>query len=114
TTRCASEPLSDAIPGGAIPGGAIPGELEVALPVELGGRTLRRGARVRLALAPRRNDASAVVPDGRTARIERIYRGLDERVYLGVSIESDPGADLMRESGRFLYFFPHEVCVLDA
>ena len=46
---------------------------------------------------------------GRTATVERIYRGFDERVYLGVTVDDDPGQDLLRETGRFLFFFADEV-----
>ena len=41
--------------------------------------------------------------------MERIYRGYDERVYLGVTVDDDPGQDLLRETGRFLFFFADEV-----
>jgi hypothetical protein len=47
--------------------------------------------------------------DGRTATVERIYRGYDERVYLGVTVDDDPGQDLLRETGRYLFFFADEV-----
>jgi hypothetical protein len=87
----------------------IPGEDEI----DLDGTHLRRGARVELVLDGRRNDASAVLLHGRTAFIERIYRGHDDRVYLGVSIDGDPARELLRDSGRFMYFFPHEVRVLE-
>jgi hypothetical protein len=26
-----------------------------------------------------------------------------------VTVDDDPGQDLMRETGRYLFFFPHEV-----
>ncbi len=47
--------------------------------------------------------------DGRRATIERIYVGYDDRVYLGVTVDDDPGQELMRETGRYLFFFAHEV-----
>ncbi len=46
---------------------------------------------------------------GRTATVERIYRGYDERIYLGVTVDDDPGQELLRETGRFLFFFADEV-----
>ena len=46
---------------------------------------------------------------GRTATIERIYLDYDGRAYLGVTIDNDPAEDLMRESGRYLFFFADEV-----
>jgi hypothetical protein len=46
--------------------------------------------------------------DGRTATLERIYIDYDDRVHLAVTVDDDPGQDLMRETGRYLFFFPHE------
>ncbi|MCA9511107.1 MAG: hypothetical protein KC560_10420, partial [Myxococcales bacterium] len=79
----------------------------------VGATTLERGGRVRLRLDRRRNDPYACLLDGRPAVIERIHRGYDDRVYLAVTLEDDPGQSLFRESGRFLWFFPDEVEVLD-
>ena len=50
--------------------------------------------------------------DGRSATIERIYLGYDDRVYLGVTVDDDPGQQLMRETGRYLFFFANEVVPL--
>jgi hypothetical protein len=47
--------------------------------------------------------------DGRRATIERIYVAVDDRVHLGVTVDDDPGAELMRETGRYLFFFAGEV-----
>jgi hypothetical protein len=47
--------------------------------------------------------------DGRRATLERIYVDYDDRVHLGVTIDDDPGQELLRETGRFLFFFAHEV-----
>jgi hypothetical protein len=47
--------------------------------------------------------------DGRTATIERILIDYDGKVHLGVTIDGDPGQELMRESGRLLFFFAPEV-----
>jgi hypothetical protein len=46
---------------------------------------------------------------GRRATIERIYVDYDGKVHLGVTVDDDPGQELMRETGRFLFFFPPEV-----
>ena len=46
---------------------------------------------------------------GKTATIERIMVAYDDRVHLGVTVDDDPGADLLRDTGRFLYFFPDQV-----
>ena len=46
--------------------------------------------------------------DGRTATLERIYIDYDDKVHLGVTIDDDPGQQLMRETGRFHFFFADE------
>ena len=51
---------------------------------------------------------------GRTARIERIFTDYDGRVHFGVTVDDDPGQDLMRDTARFLYFFAEEVEVIGA
>jgi hypothetical protein len=50
--------------------------------------------------------------DGRRATLERIYVDYDERVHLAVTVDDDPGQPLMRETGRYLFFFANEVEVL--
>jgi hypothetical protein len=47
--------------------------------------------------------------DGRRATLERIYVDYDERVHLAVTVDDDPGQPLMRETGRYLFFFANEV-----
>ena len=47
--------------------------------------------------------------DGRTATIRRIYIDYDGRPHLGVTIDDDPMAEVLDESGRYLFFFPDEV-----
>ena len=49
------------------------------------------------------------VLDGHRATLERIYIDYDERVHLAVTVDDDPGQELMRETGRYLFFFAHEV-----
>jgi hypothetical protein len=58
-------------------------------------------------------DIQARMLDGRTATIERILTDYDGKTHLGVTIDDDPGQDLMRETGRLLYFFAPEVEVID-
>jgi hypothetical protein len=47
--------------------------------------------------------------DGRRATLERIYVDYDDRTYLAVTVDDDPGQELMRETGRYLFFFANEV-----
>jgi hypothetical protein len=46
---------------------------------------------------------------GRSATIERILIDYDDAVHLAVTVDDDPGQQLMREMGRYLFFKPHEV-----
>jgi len=58
-------------------------------------------------------DLQARMLDGRTATIERIFTDYEGRTHLGVTIDDDPGQDLMRDTGRYLFFFAEEVEVMD-
>jgi hypothetical protein len=49
--------------------------------------------------------------DGRCATIERIYIDSDDRVHLAVTVNDVPGHELLRETGRYLFFFAHEVAL---
>jgi len=81
-----------------------PGEREIAV----GEVTFRLGQTVRLALDARSTAHDGML-DGRLATIERILIDYDDRVHLAVTIDDDPGQELMRETGRFLFFAPDEV-----
>jgi hypothetical protein len=79
---------------------------------QVGGITFRRGAHV--VLHPRPDaDFHARMLDGRRATLERIFTDYDGRTHLGVTIDDDPGQELMRETGRYLFFFAEEVEVLE-
>lgn len=70
-----------------------------------------RGGRVVLRPGPDA-DLHARLLEGRSATVERIMVDLDGKVHLGVTIDDDPGQDLLRETGRLLYFFAPEVEVI--
>jgi hypothetical protein len=76
------------------------------------GVRFARGAKVVIRPGPDA-DIQARMLDGRTATIERILTDYDGNTHLGVTIDDDPGQDLMRETGRFLYFFAPEVEVIE-
>jgi hypothetical protein len=82
----------------------IPGQEEAVVD----GVRFRRGERVRLRLGSRPDPYDRML-DGRIATLERIYLDYDDRLYFGVTIDDDPGQDLMRETGRFLFFFAGEL-----
>ena len=72
------------------------------------GRTFRPGDQLVLRLAGRSDPYDRML-DGRTATLERIYIDYDDSVHLAVTVDSDPMQEVMRETGRFLFFFPDEV-----
>jgi hypothetical protein len=82
----------------------IQGEREIAA----AGSTVRLGDKIVLRPGTE-GDVYDKILHGRTATVERIYRGYDERIYLGVTVDDDPGQELLRETGRFLFFFADEV-----
>jgi hypothetical protein len=81
----------------------VPGESEAAV----GGTMFRLGDPVTLRLEGRSDPYDRIL-DGRPATVERIYLDYDDRLYFGVTVDDDPGQQLMRETGRFLFFFAGE------
>ncbi|WP_431896941.1 hypothetical protein [Nonomuraea sp. bgisy101] len=82
--------------------------------VVVGGVTLARGSGVRLLPGrgtshARRADAHDMFLAGRRATVEAVFLDVDGVRHLAVTLDDDPGADLQREQGRFLYFSPDEV-----
>jgi hypothetical protein len=94
------------------PGGAdddVRGEQQI----EVDGRTFTRGGRVVLRPEAHRHAQDHLLA-GRSATIERILVDYDDRVHLCVTVDDDPGQQLMRDIGRYLYFKPAEVEVVPA
>lgn len=79
---------------------------------QVGGIVFHQGANVVIRPGPDA-DLHARMLAGRTATIERIFTDYDGRTHLGVTIDDDPGQELMRETGRYLFFFAEEVEVMD-
>ena len=76
--------------------------------VDVGSSRVSRGQRVRL--NPKRNaDVMDMFLAGRIARVESVQRDVDDRVYVAVTVEDDPAAELHRSFGRFFYFYPEEL-----
>jgi hypothetical protein len=77
------------------------------------GRSVGAGSRVRLRPGRRRTDAQDIFLHGRTALVEAVLHDVDGAVHLAVTVEDDPGAELRRAQGRFLYFQPDEVAPVE-
>ena len=89
---------------------SLRGEMRISS-LEVDGVTFVRGGRVRLHPEPGRNAQDHLL-DGRPATIERIYVDYEDKVHLCVTVDDDPGQDIMRDIGRYLYFKPDEVEVI--
>ena len=78
------------------------------------GLELRAGDRVRL--RPRAGgDVLDLALAGRTATIESIEQDYENKIYLAVVVDDDPGKDLglLRQPGHRFFFAPEEVEPLD-
>jgi len=85
------------------PPGEAPPE---AATVTVGGVRLGKGARVRLKPS-RRADAMDLFLAGREARVEAVYRNVEDEPHVAVTLADDPTGDL--QTGRFYYFAPDEL-----
>lgn len=68
-----------------------------------------KGDKVKLMLGKRRSDTSDIFLNGRIATIEVIHTDYDNKIHLAVTMDDDPGQDLQRDLGMYLYFSPEEV-----
>jgi hypothetical protein len=90
------------------PAGSSPEQAAIQVATAL----VTRGSRVRL--APRkRADSMDMFLAGRAATVAAVHRDLEDRVFIAVTIDEDPGADLHHAYGRFFYFTPEEIVPLD-
>ncbi len=83
--------------------------------VRAGRYEIRRGDRVRL--CPRRRaDIMDIALRGRSAIVEAIEQDFEQRLYVAVVVEDDPGADigLARQVGHRFFFALDEVEPLES
>lgn len=78
--------------------------------IQCGPYEIRTGDHVRL-VPRRRADIMDVILSGKTATIASIEQDFENRIYLAVVVDDDPGADfgLGRQSGHRFFFGPEEV-----
>lgn len=77
--------------------------------VPVNGVDLARGSRVILRPGAARSDAQDMFLVDREATVTAVLFDIDDEPYLAVVLDDDPGADIMRWHGRYLYFKPWEV-----
>jgi hypothetical protein len=76
--------------------------------VEIGGRRIAKGSRVRLHPA-RRSDSMDMFLADQPATVAGVYRDVDDRTHVAVTVDIDPAASLHDAFGRYFYFDPAEV-----
>ncbi len=89
-----------------------PGAADAPTTVPIDGDAVGEGSRVLLAPGFRRTDAQDAFLRGCRATVEAVVADLDGEVHLAVVLDDDPGNDIRRQQGRFLYFKPDEVTPL--
>jgi hypothetical protein len=90
-----------------------PGENPEVNTVAVGTGSVCKGTQVRL--APRRNaDTMDLFLAGRTAKVRGVHRDVEDRVYVAVTVDDDPAAELHGRYGRFYYFYPDELELLES
>ncbi len=79
--------------------------------VLIAGKEVKAGDSV--LLRPKvRADAFDMLLDGKTARVETIHQDFENRIYLVVTVDDDPGREQWDERvlpGHRFFFFPEEV-----
>ena len=68
-----------------------------------------KGDKVRLNLGKRRSDTLDAILNRRIATIEVIHTDYEDKIYVAVTMDDDPGQELLRELGIYLYFSPEEI-----
>src|SRR5690242_3373266 len=80
--------------------------------VQINGVQVSKGSVVRLQPGCRSADAQDMFVAGCLANVEAVLFDVEGNSHLAVTLADDPGADLRREQGRFLYFSPDEIEVV--
>jgi hypothetical protein len=80
--------------------------------VPINGVHVSKGTVVRLRPGCRSADAQDMFLAGCLANVEAVLFDVEGNSHLAVTLVDDPGADLRREQGRFLYFCPDEIEVV--
>lgn len=85
--------------------GNTPGEVVKMI----NGILYSKGDKVRLKLGQRRSDSSDILLNEKIATIEIIHTDYEDKVHIAVTMDDDPGQDMLRDLGIYFYFNPDEV-----
>jgi hypothetical protein len=80
----------------------------------IGGQVAQPGDRVRLCPSARADPMDLLLV-GKTARIERLHQDMEDRIYVVVALDDDPGREQEDERilpGHRFFFFPDELELL--
>jgi hypothetical protein len=75
----------------------------------VGGVQYRKGDKVQLKLGKRLSDAMDMMMDNKMATIEIIYTDYEYKINIAVTLDDDPGQEMKRELGLYLYFSTDEM-----
>jgi hypothetical protein len=83
--------------------------------ISVRGTLVRKGDRVRIH-PMKRADIMDIALDGQIAAVEAIEQDHEDRIYLALVLEDDPGRDLglMRQPGHRFFYTPDEVEPMEA
>ena len=89
--------------------------------IVIDGREVKAGDSVRLRPGRHRRqgvltDAMDMMLDGKTARVEILHQDFENRIYLVVTLDDDPGREQWDERvmpGHRFFFFPEEIEVME-
>jgi len=101
--------------------GAFPGEDNPPpASVQIGGKSVKAGDRVLIHPGRGRQgtltDAMDMMLEGKSGRVEVIQQDFENRLYLVVTLDDDPGREQWDERvlpGHRFFFFPEELDVLE-
>ena len=79
--------------------------------MKIGGVEVTSGTRVRLKPS-RRADAHDLFYAGLLATVKGVFNDVDGDQHIAVTLDDDPASDMLEWQGRFLYFHPDEIQVL--
>lgn len=76
--------------------------------IRVGSVRVAKGMLVRLRPG-RRADSFDLFLKGRLARVNGVYRDVDDEAYVAVALDGGPTAEIAGWYGRLLYFYPDEI-----
>jgi hypothetical protein len=77
--------------------------------ITVAGRPVTRGSRVRLRPHRSGTDAQDMFLAGRSATVQEVLHDVDGSVFVAVTVDDDPAAEVLEEYGRFFQFPPDEL-----